>query len=92
MRFAGARRDSAESSETDERNDGLFLVLPRRNIMDDTSLFGSSGGSSSSSSDEDDDEIPSIWHPFRFQFNSSPFENFLSRMQEEREFRVQEIL
>lgn len=67
--FPGANRESAESSESDDKTDGVVLVLPRRNIFDDLG---------------DDDEpsmgMPGMWHPFRF--DNSPFDGLFTRMQE----------
>jgi len=71
--FPGVSRDSAESTEINDngKKDGVVIILPPRgSIFDD-------------SEDDDDDEasdVPSLWHPFRFNKNS--FQDIFSRMQE----------
>ena len=77
--LTGARRDSSESTESDEKKDGMVFVKPRshKSFFDD---FGASSSSSSASSDSDE-EHPSIWYPFRFRFEGNPFDSFINKMQ-----------
>ncbi|XP_011501055.1 PREDICTED: icarapin-like [Ceratosolen solmsi marchali] len=65
--FPGANRDSIESMEIKDKDDGVVLVVPvRKNIFDEQT-------------DEEKPLTTSLWRPFRF--DSSPFDGLMIRMQ-----------
>lgn len=68
--FPGAQRESADSSESEENNDGVVLVIPvgrRQSIFDRIN-------------DDDEPSMPGMWHPLRF--DNSPFDSLFTRMQD----------